>query len=118
LPNHFSHCIFHQKKQLKIIAMAQTLRGTWYNDIQLDCNYPEIADVSAAHYTAKIFKGNLLTEEQRPFMICHHEPVTLKVEPWLGEALTFKFPAGPYPMRIRRILHDAGNTATSIQIAY
>jgi hypothetical protein len=98
--------------------MENKLRGKWYDDIMLQCNYPEIADVSEDDYEAKTFQGNQIDQKQRPFIIAHHEQVTLKVEPWLGEVVTWTFPAAPYPMPLRRILHDAGNTATSIQIAY
>jgi hypothetical protein len=98
--------------------MANTVRGTWYNDIQLDCNYPEIANVAAADYVAKTFKGNQLDNVQRPFILAHPEAVTLKVEPWLGEVVTWNFTAGPYPMPLRRILNDPANTATQIQICY
>lgn len=98
--------------------MENKVRGTWYNDVLLDLNYPEIADVSVNDYVAKSFKGNQMTEEQRPFQIAHPAEVTLKVEPWLGEVVVWTFAPGAFPMRIRRILKDPVNTATSIQIAY
>lgn len=98
--------------------MAGTIRGTWYQDILLDLNYPEIADVSATDYVAKTFKGNQLSSEQRPFQVAHPVAVTLKVEPWLGEVLLWNFTPGAFPMRIRRILNDPANTATLIQIGY
>lgn len=98
--------------------MGNKVSGTWYNEIQLDCNYPEIADVSAADYVAKTFKGNQLDNVQRPFLIVHPVAVTLKVEPWLGDVVIWNFTAGPYPMPLRRILNDAANSATSIQICY
>jgi hypothetical protein len=98
--------------------MANTVRGPWYNEIQLDGNYPEIADVAAADYVAKTFKGNQLDNVQRPFLVAHPAPVTLKVEPWLGEVVIWNFTAGLYPMPLRRIINDAANTATQIQICY
>jgi len=93
-------------------------RGKWYDDVFLQCNYPELADVSAVDYEAKTFRGNQVSEEQRPFIVCAKEEVTLKVLPWLGEAITWTFPAGPYPMPIKKIIKDDANTATEIQIAY
>jgi hypothetical protein len=98
--------------------MENKVRGKWYDEVILQCNYPEIANVSAQDYVAKTFKGNQIETQQRPFIIAHNTEVTLKVEPWLGEVVSWTFTAGPYPMPLRRILHDAGNTATSIQIAY
>lgn len=94
------------------------INGNWYNNVILDGNYPEIADVSAAHYVAKSFLGNQVVAEQRPFQLFHPVAVTLKVEPWLGEVVVWDFTAGPYPMPLRRILNDPANTATSIQICY
>jgi len=93
-------------------------RGKWYDEVFLQCNYPEVVDVSSADYVAKSFRGNQISSEQRPFIICAKEEVTLKVLPWLGTAVTWTFPAGPYPMPIQKILTDPANTATTIQIAY
>lgn len=96
-------------------------RGKWYDEVFLQLNYPEVADVSAEDYTAKTFKGNQVSTEQRPFIICAKEEVTLKVLPWLSQTglpITWTFSAGPYPMPIKKIFNDVANTATSIQIAY
>ena len=93
-------------------------QGKWYDEIILQCNYPEIADVSSVDYVAKTLKGNQIDTLQRPFIVAHSEAVTLKVEPWLGDVVTWTFPAGPYPMPLRKIIKDAGNTKTSIQITY
>lgn len=98
--------------------MIANTQGKYYDDVFLQINYPEVADVSAADYVAKTFRGNQVSEEQRPFIICAKVEVTLKVLPWLGEAVTWTFPAGPYPMPIKKILKDDANTATEIQIGY
>lgn len=96
-------------------------RGKWYDEVILQLNYPEIADVSVADYEAKTFKGNQTEEKQRPFIVCAKQEVTLKVLPWLsqdGQPIPWTFPAVPYPMPLRKILNDPGNTDTEIQIAY
>jgi hypothetical protein len=115
---HFRHHPVTLAKNLKTYIMIADNRGKWYDEVFLQVNYPEVADVSAEDYTAKTFKGNQVSTEQRPFIICAKEEVTLKVLPWLGEAVVWTFPAGPYPMPIKKILNDQANTATSIQIAY
>ena len=99
--------------------MISNIQGKWYDEVILQLNYPEIADVTSEDYVAKSFKGNQIEEVQRPFIVCAKEESTLKVEPWLGEVVVWTFPAGvPYPMPLRKILKDAGNSKTSIQIAY
>lgn len=98
--------------------MITNIGGNFDDAVILQINYPEIANVASADYVAKTFKGNQVHEIQRPFIICAKEECTLKVEPWNGVAVVWTFPAGPYPMPIRKILHDAGNSKTSIQIAY
>ena len=105
--------------------MISNVVGRFYDDVILQVNYPEVADVSSVDYTAKTFKGNQVAEQQHPFIICEDQPVTLKVLPWLGEAIVWKFTAGPYPMLLRKIYHDAankvtesGDAITSIQIGY
>ena len=94
------------------------IEGQFYDDIILQCMYPEVADVSAEDYVAKSFSGKKKEEKQRPFIVCAKEEVTLKVETWLGTVITWTFPVGPYPMPLKRIIHDAGNSKTSIQISY
>ena len=98
--------------------MRSNVIGKFYDEVILQLNYPEVADVSAETYVAKTFKGNQVQTEQHPFIVCAKEETTLKVEPWNGEILVWTFPVGPYPMLLRKIIFDAGNTATSIQIAY
>lgn len=109
--------------------MDVTLEGTYYNKVITEISIPEVADVSASDYTAKKF--NKFGKEdpkgdQRAFVICHPEAVTLKVLPWLSdEPVVWKFIPGPYPMPLRKILTDAGNVLTdsgvsvaTIQIGY
>jgi len=91
--------------------------GKWYDEVLLQYNYPEVANVAAVDYVAKTFKGNQIPEQQHPFYIAEPEAVTLKVEPWLGEVIVWTFAPGA-PMPIRRIITDVANTKTSIQIAY
>jgi hypothetical protein len=106
--------------------MIANIVGKWYDDVFLQGNYPEVANVSANDYSAKTFAGNQVGPAvQRPFIICEDTPVTLKVQPWLGEPIVWKFTAGPYPMPLRKIFTDAankvtetGDAITSIQIAY
>lgn len=93
-------------------------QGKYYDDVFLQINYPKTVDVSTEDYEAETFKANQVETKQRPFIVCAKEQVTLKVLPWLGEAVTWTFPAGPYPMPLKKILSDPANTATSIQIAY
>ena len=99
--------------------MISNIQGKWYDDVILQGNYPKIVDVSAADFDNPAFQGNQVSPAvQRPFIICQDEPVTLKVEPWLGEVVIWNFTAGPYPMPLRRIIKDAANSKTTIQIAY
>lgn len=99
--------------------MESNIKGKWYDDVIMQLNYPETANVAAGDYTAKTFKGNQTEAEQRPFIICAKAEVTLKVLPWLGaEPIVWTFPAGPYPMPVKKIYKDDGNTAIEIQIAY
>lgn len=98
--------------------MKNKLQGTWGNMLTMDCNYPEIANVTTNDYVAKSFPGPKNTEVQKPFFICHSEPVTLRLQPWLGDAVTWSFTAGPYPMPIRSIISHEDNTAQLIQICY
>ena len=99
--------------------MKSNIEGSFYNDVILELCYPEIADVSAVDYVAKTFRGNNIEEKQRPFVVCAKEETTLKVEAWLGNIVVWTFPAGvTYPMPLRKIIKDVGNTKTSIQISY
>ena len=102
--------------------MNSNIFGKFYNEVILEICLPEIADVSENDYEAKSFKlNNRIKEKQHPFIVCHHEAVTLKVVPFYDATETpivWNFPAGPYPMPLRKILNDAGNSATSIQIGY
>jgi len=99
--------------------MNSNIVGKFYDEVILELCYPEIADVSVDDYIAKSFRGNKPKELQHPFVVCAKEEVTLKVESWLGNVVVWTFPAGvPYPMPLRKIFNDAGNTKTSIQISY
>lgn len=99
--------------------MITNIAGSFDDQVILQLNYPEIADVSSVDYVAKTFKGNQPQNIQRPFVVCAKEETTLKVEPWNGVAVVWTFPAGvPYPMPLRKIIKDNGNTKTSIQISY
>ncbi len=102
--------------------MKTELVGGFYNKVVTECSLPEIVDVSSDDYTAKKFNKNGAEDgseaEQKPFIICHSEEVTLKVVTWLGKTITWTFTTGPYPMPLKQILTDDVNTATSIQISY
>lgn len=99
--------------------MDSNIVGKFYDDVILECCYPEIADVSIADYVAKEFAGNKVVKKQHPFVVCAKEETTLKVESWLGNVVVWTFPAGvPYPMPLRKIFNNVGNTKTSIQISY
>jgi len=98
--------------------MEQKIVGSYDDPIFLQINYPKIADVSSVDYTAIELKGDDEKTRQRPFVICHNEGVTLKVETWKGDVIVWTFTPGPYPMPLKKIFKYAGNTATSIQIAY
>jgi len=99
--------------------MITNIAGSFDDQVILQLNYPEIANVASEDYVAKTFKGNQTQQIQRPFVVCAKEETTLKVEPWNGEAVVWTFPAGvPYPMPLRKIFNDVGNSKTSIQISY
>lgn len=96
--------------------------GSYSEEIILQITTPKIVDVSASDYLAE--KLNINTGlvdndgEIRPFILCAKEEVTLKIETWTGTVIVWTFPGGPYPMLLRRIFTDAGNSATTIQIGY
>lgn len=109
--------------------MITNIQGEFYDDVILQVMRPELADVSAADYTAKKLAKTGVVDNtngtQRPFVICHPEAVTLKVETWLGITITWKFMAGYNPMPLKRIYNDAANVITEsdeaiteIQIGY
>lgn len=102
--------------------MDTNIKGRFYNEVTLEICKPVIADISENDYVAEVFKYNwTIKEERHPFIVCHNEAVTLKVVPFYDATETpvvWNFPAGPYPMPLRKILNDAGNSATQIQIGY
>lgn len=99
--------------------MISNIQGRWYDDVILQGNYPKIVDVSADDFDNPPFVGNRVNgAKQHPFIICEDEAVTLKVEPWLGEVVIWNFTPGPYPLPLRRIINDAANSKTTIQISY
>jgi hypothetical protein len=87
---------------------------------------PGYVDVSDGDYVAK--KLNNYGEEsttkearQRPFLICHNEPITLRVVTWLGKELLWDFPGDghPYPMPLKKILKSDDNSiSTNIRTTY
>ena len=109
--------------------MKSNVYGDFYDAVILQIVKPVTVDVSAADYTAqKLNKNSAAIDaaaEQKPFIICETQAVTLKVETWKGDTVTWKFTAGLYPMPLRRIYTDAANVVTetgaaitSIQIGY
>jgi len=102
--------------------MKTNVYGEFYDAVMLQIVKPVTVDVSSADYTAQKLNKNTAAidaeGDQRPFVICQKEEVTLKVETWKGETIVWTFSAGPYPMPLRKIFTDAGNTATTIQIGY
>lgn len=98
--------------------MNQNLVGSYDDPIILQINYPKIVNVASADYTAVSLKGGNGKTVQKPFIICHSVAVTLKVETWKGDIIVWTFTAGPYPLPLRKIFTDAGNSATTIQIGY
>lgn len=103
--------------------MKANVWGEYYDAVILQVVKPVTVDVSSADYTAaKLNKNTAAVDnvngEQRPFVICHNEGVTLKVETWKGDVIVWTFAPGPYPMPLRKILNYVGNSATTIQIGY
>lgn len=109
--------------------MKANVWGEYFDAVILQIVKPAIADVSSVDYIAlKLNKKTAAVDnsaEQKPFVICESQPVTLKVETWKGEVKTWNFTAGPYPMPLRKIFKEAANkitqsgvAITSIQIGY
>lgn len=100
----------------------QKIYNGYSNEIILQVTLPKVVDVSSVDYEAEKININTgavdSTGDIQPFIICHSEEVTLKVDTWKGVAVTWTFPAGPYPMLLSKIYTDGANTATSIQIGY
>lgn len=102
--------------------MKTNVYGEFYDAVMLQIVKPVTVDVSAADYTAvKLNKNNAAVDnvngQQRPFIICHHEAVTLKVQTWKGDIVTWNFTAGPYPMPLLKIYTDAANVVTATGVA-
>jgi len=110
--------------------MKTNVYGEFYDAVILQIVKPVTVDVSSADYTAQKLNKNTaavdnVNGEQKPFIICEAQAVTLKVETWKGDVVTWNFTAGPYPMPLRKIFTDAANVVTatdeaitSIQIGY
>jgi hypothetical protein len=109
--------------------MKANVWGEYYDAVILQIVKPAIADVSSVDYIAQKLDKNTAAiysaAQQKPFIICETQPVTLKVETWKGEVIIWNFTAGPYPMPLRKIFKDAANkitqsgvAITSIQIGY
>lgn len=102
--------------------MKTNMYGEFYDAVIMQIVKPVTVDVSSADYTAQKLNKNTAAidenGEQKPFVICAKAEVTLKVETWKGEPITWTFAAGPYPMPLRKIFTNLGNTATIIQIGY
>jgi hypothetical protein len=114
---------------IKITNMKTNVYGEFYDAVILQIVKPVTVDVSSADYTAeKLNKNTTAVDangEQKPFIVCHNEAVTLKVETWKGDTVTWNFTAGPYPMPLRKIFTDRANVVTAgstpittIQIGY
>jgi hypothetical protein len=100
--------------------MISNIQGEYGNPIVMEIVKPKIIDVSLADYEAETFTLNGTKKAiQHPFVVCAKEEVTLKVLPFYGtEPLTWTFTQGPYPMPLKKIFADAGNSASEIQIGY
>lgn len=109
--------------------MISNIEGQYYDKIILQIMRPEKANVSATDYVAKKLNKNGIVDNlngvQSPFILSHPAPLTLKVETWRGEIITWDFNAGPYPMPLRKIFNDpanvnteTGGAVTEIQIGY
>lgn len=95
------------------------IRDEYNIEVILQCMDPKIVDVTSADYVAeastkKVGESGIAS----PFILAHPVEVTLKVETWLGTIITWTFTPGPYPMPLKRILTDAGNTVKILQISY
>ncbi len=100
--------------------MPINIKGNFYDDIIHQVVRAEVVDISKGNYEAKTFKSALqLKEEQHPFILCHHEEITLRVESWFGEEITWTFLPGERPILLKRLIKHADNTIeTGIQIGY
>jgi len=111
-----------KSKYLKRFTIGLSIETGFQDPVILQITKPVTVNVAAADYEAqKLDKFSAevsATGEKKPFILAHDVAVTLKVQTWKGDVVTWKFPAGPYPMLLRKIFTDGANTATSIQIAY
>ena len=110
--------------------MKANVWGEYYDAVILQVVKPVTVDVSSADYTAeKLNKNTAAVDntngEQRPFIICQAQAVTLKVQTWKGDIITWHFTPGPYPMPLLKIFSDPANVLTAdstpittIQIGY
>lgn len=102
--------------------MNTTLLGAFADPIILQISHPKIVNVAAVDYVAESINKNTGTIDPDasviPFVICHPEQITLKVETWFGTIITWTFSEGPYPMPLRKIFFDGANSTTTVQIGY
>ncbi len=107
--------------QLKFTDMKSNVWGEYYDAVILQIVKPKLADVSSVDYSAeKINKNTVVVDadaEVRPFIVCEPMPVTLKVQTWKGDIVTWNFTAGAYPMPLRKIFKDAANKLTETGVA-
>lgn len=101
--------------------MKSNVWGEYYDAVILQIVKPKSVDVSSVDYSAeKINKNTVAVDPEsglRPFVICEDRPVTLKVQTWKGDIVTWKFTPGAYPMPLRKIFSDAANKLTETGVA-
>lgn len=106
--------------------MANSIQGSFYDQVILQIMIPGTVDVSAEDYEAKVIDNygreasGDPSEKQRPFVVLPTADTTLKVETWLGKVIVWTFKVGEPPILLRKILHDAVNNSiqTGIRIGY
>jgi hypothetical protein len=116
---------------IKIDVMENHMANKYFQTggVKLDIAVPDLADVAAGDYTAKLYtKGGAENGDnaaQQPFYICHPVALTMKVETWLGKTLsTWTFDANKDATPLKKIFSsptpvDAdGTEVTSIQVGY
>lgn len=97
------------------------LTGYFNNEVITEICVPKVIDIGTGYEAKKLnFNGAEDTNaEQRPFIVAHPVEITLRIETWLGETLTWTFLPGAQPMPLRRILDHVDNSITTgIQIGY
>jgi|APIni6443716594_1056825.scaffolds.fasta_scaffold286361_2 hypothetical protein len=96
--------------------MKTFLTGNFADVIFLQITKPVLIDVSEADYVAaklnKLAEIDEIKGVQRPFIICETQGLSLTVETWKGEVITWKFTPGPYQMLLRKVFYDPANCIT------